>query len=564
MDSDCCCILEKASVMSLGTMIRNLVFIFSLTIFFNFFPPSYANVEFQEVTDFAGLGNKGSDWGNYWGDVNSDGLPDLWKNGHKRELTLYVNNGNGTFSDLGYQHPILTKMIGKDNHGASWADFDNDGDQDIISITGSNKGTGSNPNFFLVNNNGILEDKALEFGLQYPLVRGRTPIWLDYNDDGLLDVLINAQPRSDNKAPTALFEQTNNGFLDVTELVGLTKNRLHTTSAQIVDLNNDGLSEIIFVRPGKILVYDLSSIPFNQISIEPQHPVLWKGDVAIGDFNGDLINDIFITRKSNSKEDPLRNDKFLIGTEQEWKFLDHTSQSGMLNPTSCTSVAKGDFDNDMDLDLYLDCSDTEFQFENILYLNNGKGEFIVSKDAAYVNGFGTDGIATSIDYDSDGFLDLFMTNNGINKLFQNLGNDNHWITLKLIGDFSNRDAIGAKVILTVNGTSQLREQTGGMHAKAQDDQRIHFGLGQNKIVDKMTFFWPSGIIQEIKNVKSDQFLNINETPPSPKQQKFFGINDSKIICKKELILGFKSTDGSPVCVKLSTLSKLQERNWIKN
>ena len=57
--------------MNLGAMIRNLVFIFSLTIFFNFFPPSYANVEFQEVTDFAGLGNKGSDWGK--GDSGSDG-----------------------------------------------------------------------------------------------------------------------------------------------------------------------------------------------------------------------------------------------------------------------------------------------------------------------------------------------------------------------------------------------------------------------------------------------------------------------------------------------------------
>jgi len=109
--------------------------------------PASAEIMFEEVSEKAGISYIGSSWGASWGDFNGDGLPDLWSNGHHRVPNLYVNNGDGTFSDISLKLE-MTSPFGRDPHAASWADFDNDGDQDIIVLTGAQRGLGKGPNFF--------------------------------------------------------------------------------------------------------------------------------------------------------------------------------------------------------------------------------------------------------------------------------------------------------------------------------------------------------------------------------------------------------------------------------
>jgi hypothetical protein len=120
------------------------------------------------------------------------------------------------------------------------------------------------------------------------------------------------------------------------------------------------------------------------------------------------------------------------------------------------------------------------------------------------------------DYDNDGFLDIAVTNGdlfspeGNVQLLHNRGNKNHWLKVKLVGNVSNRQAIGGTVIITTNGISQLREANAGIHRFAQDDTTIHIGVGGATVVDKVIVRWPSGRNRVLTHVATDQVLRISE------------------------------------------------------
>jgi len=232
------------------------------------------------------------------------------------------------------------------------------------------------------------------------------------------------------------------------------------------------------------------------------------------------------------------------------------------------------FDNDMDLDIFSVCTISVKNTPNILYENKGDGTFIELPSAGGAIGseLGIGDSVTTVDYNGDGFLDLFVTNgldlkpysdDGPSQLFRNLGNDNHWIEIDLVGTISNRDGIGARIILTANDISQLREQTGGMHHASQNHKRLHFGLGNNIMIDSIAVYWPSGIAHEIKDLLVDQVIQIKEpsTPIPPRHQTGLGIDSSEILCKENQKLLLKSTNGNPACVKLDTWIRLLDRGW---
>jgi hypothetical protein len=168
------------------------------------------------------------------------------------------------------------------------------------------------------------------------------------------------------------------------------------------------------------------------------------------------------------------------------------------------------------------CSQQAQNLPNRLYENVGDGRFAVVAEAAGAAGsrLGRGDIAVTADYDRDGFLDLFVTNgkdpdspfnkDGPHQLFRNEGNSNHWLEVDLKGAISNRDGIGARLTVKAGGKVQIREQRGGMHRLSQNHQRLHFGLGQHAKVDKLEIHWPSGRVQSIENIKSNQILQIEE------------------------------------------------------
>jgi hypothetical protein len=207
-------------------------------------------------------------------------------------------------------------------------------------------------------------------------------------------------------------------------------------------------------------------------------------------------------------------------------YVDETAKAGLEAPISCASATAGDFDNDMDVDLYLACRTGASNLRNILYENLGDGTFRKASwfgaagpvGLAIASGAGTADSVISGDYDVDGRLDLFVTNGinlqprdfgGPNKLFRNESATRHWIEVDLVGRQSDRDATGAKVYATAGGVEQLRVQNGAYHRWSQNARRAHFGLAGYSSVD-LRVEWPSGNVQTFSNVAADKLYRITE------------------------------------------------------
>ena len=204
---------------------------------------------------------------------------------------------------------------------------------------------------------------------------------------------------------------------------------------------------------------------------------------------------------------------------------------------SCASGVAGDFDNDMDVDLFLVCRNGVDNLPDRLYENLGNGTFalVPNSGAEGVVGagpaFGVGESVTLADYDVDGWLDLFVMNGllfwpiaqgGPEVMLHNRGNDlgntNRWLEIDLVGarrssllgTLSNRDGLGAKVYVTAGGVTQLREQNGGYHRWSQNSQRLHFGLAGDQTVDTLRIEWPSGLIDTFSNVAANTLYKANE------------------------------------------------------
>lgn len=266
---------------------------------FCFISPAWSQIQFEDVSQQAGIIRIGESWGNAWGDFDGDGYLDLWATNHRHKPSLYRNNGDGTFTDI--IDEVWDANPDADTHGVAWADFDNDGDQDLIVLSGSGGGLGgtrnNHANHFYVNENGLLIERAKEFGLDYPLLRGRTPLWLDSNRDGRLDLLLSGVKRDyrGDLITSTLFGQTTNGFENINTITGISLQE-SAALAQYADLTADGNMEIILsYYRYPLAIYETSLTPFKDLIETLGIP---KGysvhDAAIADFNGDLRPDIFL------------------------------------------------------------------------------------------------------------------------------------------------------------------------------------------------------------------------------------------------------------------------------
>jgi hypothetical protein len=261
-------------------------------------PFAQAQIEFEEVTQDAGISYIGKSWGASWGDFNGDGWPDLWIGNHDNSPLLILNNIDGTFTD--FTHIVTGYCDYADMHGAAWADFDNDGDQDLIQLVGS---TGANANQFFINSEGILQNKAIEYGLNYSNASGRTPLWFDWNGDGYLDVLFANYVREDLQIPSALFTQQDENFTNDDALTGFSTYR-HNLYAQLTHLTDQNIPVIVLNGiwssnyPDRI--YQYKSLPFLDMTDTlnfPRIPSVF--DTAIADFDNNLLPDFYLARLTN-------------------------------------------------------------------------------------------------------------------------------------------------------------------------------------------------------------------------------------------------------------------------
>ena len=126
---------------------------------------------FDDVTAGSGLEYTGESYGASWGDMNGDGLPDLYVNHHRNPSGLYVNRGNETFLDRRAEIDAWQATPRSDVHGAAWADYNNDGNLDLFVTAGS-----KNYSQFLVNTGTTLSDRIHDFTFETKSWGGRFPL----------------------------------------------------------------------------------------------------------------------------------------------------------------------------------------------------------------------------------------------------------------------------------------------------------------------------------------------------------------------------------------------------
>jgi hypothetical protein len=219
-----------------------------------------------------------------------------------------------------------------------------------------------------------------------------------------------------------------------------------------------------------------------------------------GDFDNDGDMDIYVAN-SNGPNRLFRNN----GNNT---FTDVSTQFGVADPTQSFSCGWLDYDNDADLDLYVANASSGI---DKLYRNDGS-TFTDVAAAAGTNDNRHSACISIGDYNNDGFLDIYLVNNGSeNRLYKNnAGNGNKWVILKLRGVASNRSAIGTRVRVKTGSTNQIREVSGGSGGKGQNSLPVEFGLGSASTIDSLIVRWPSGTVQSFANVNPNVIYSLTE------------------------------------------------------
>ena len=243
--------------------------------------------------------------------------------------------------------------------------------------------------------------------------------------------------------------------------------------------------------------------------------------VAVGDSDADGDADLLVTNFSRESNTLYRN-------EGGGRFVDATEGTGLHGSTLLPlgfGAFFADVDNDADVDLFvanghvldriaLQDSALSYAQPNQLFANDGQGTFAdvsarsgpafalaaVSRGAAYG------------DYDNDGDLDALVTNvNGAARLYRNeLRSAQHWLSVQLMGTRVNRDGVGAQVRVFCGGAVQTRQRIGGGTYLSASDSRLHFGLGDCALVERIEITWPDGSVQERRNEQVDRVLIVEQ------------------------------------------------------
>jgi len=451
------------------------------------------SVSFTDVTQQSGIVATGYGMGAAVGDINNDGLPDLYLT-NLGSNQMYLNKGGGKFVDV-------TKESGTDDPrwstSASFFDYDHDGWLDLMIVNYADFSVTNSPNCYaattardyctprvfrapgnrLLHNkgNGVFEDVTVTAGVNKEFGHGLGIVTADFNDDGWIDIYV----ANDGDPNQLWINQKNGTFVNDALLAGAAVNRNGQAEAGM--------------------------------------------GVDAGDVDGNGTEDIFVTHLMDETNTLYVN----LG---EGLFEDRTREAGLGMPGrrfTGFGTLFFDYDNDGWLDLFVangavqllpDLIREKNPFPlgqpNQLFRNTGKGSFVeVSAGAGpeFPLLEVSRGVAAG-DVDNDGDTDLLITNNdGPARLLLNqVGNRNHWIGLRIVGN-NGRDMLGAQVeiVTATNDVLRRRVRTDGSYLSA-NDPRVLVGLGQATKVKAVRVRWPDGTKDEWKDQPVDRYVTLRK------------------------------------------------------
>ena len=483
----------------------------------------HAQTNFTQITNGAIVSDSGRFVGCAWGDFHNSGFQDLIVcNSIGGSNVYYRNNGDGTFTKIFQGDPVQDA----DYHiYAGAGDYDNDGNLDLFVTAGAYAPSAKHNRLYHNNGNGSFSNVS-GGGVTNQLGHFGPGVWADYDNDGFLDLFVaNHGVSNANGGTNQLFHNNGDGTFTAMTSGAIVNDISVGYCAVWEDYDNDGLVDLLVlnnVANGLNFLYrNNGDGTFTRVTTNIIATDLWSGGsstAAWGDYDNDGLPDLFVTDQAGVRNQLYHNNGYGSFTRINSGPELVPSSGGAFN-----GCAWGDYDNDGYLDLFVSGGNEK----NALFHNNGDGTFtqILSGPPVNCGGVGIIcGAVSWVDYDNDGFLDLFVSMNsnnqnaqglGTNLLFHNNGNSNAWLEVKLVGTAANRSAIGAKVRIhaTIGGKAfwQLREiNSGGGY---NDPPLVaHFGLGDSTNVDTLRIEWPSGTVQELQNVAPRQILTITEPP----------------------------------------------------
>ena len=451
-------------------------------------------LSFTDITPQSGIVATGYGMGAAVGDINNDGLPDLYLT-NLGANQMYLNKGEGKFVDI-------TKESGTDDPrwstSASFVDYDRDGWLDLMIVNYADFSTTNSPNCYaattardyctprvfrapgnrLFHNkgNGVFEDVTVAAKVDKEFGHGLGVVTADFNDDGWLDIYV----ANDGDPNQLWINQKNGTFTNEALLAGAAINRNGQAEAGM--------------------------------------------GVDAGDFDGNGTDDIFITHLMDETNTLYVN----MG---QALFEDRTREAGLGLPGrrfTGFGTLFFDYDNDGWLDLFVangavqllpDLLRKKDPFPlgqpNQLFRNTGKGSFVEVVEAAVpeLQQIEVSRGAAFGDVDNDGDTDVLVTNNnGPARMFLNeIGNKNHWLGLRLVGK-TGGDALGARVEVVISKDNVLRRRTrtDGSYLCA-NDPRVLVGLGSATRIQSVRVRWPDGTVEEWKDLPIDKYTTLKRT-----------------------------------------------------
>jgi enediyne biosynthesis protein E4 len=523
-----------------------------------------SGIHFEDITRAAGIhfthnsGAIGKKWlpetmgpGVAFIDYDNDGWQDIllvngtdWP-GHVRKhstLALYHNNQNGTFTDVTQKAGLAVEMYGL---GVAIGDYDNDGYDDILITT-----LGQN-HLFHNNGNGTFTDVTKKSGLWGPNEFSTSAAWVDYDRDGKLDLVVAnyvqwspatdisceldgktksyCTPESYKGTSVRLWHNRGDGtFEDATQKAGLYDITSKGLGVAVFDANQDGWPDILVsndTQPNKLYINNgngtftekgvASGIAYNEDGIARAGM-----GVDAADYDRSGAASVVITNFSNQM-------LALYHNERNGLFVDEAPQSD-VGHASLLTLGFGCFFFDYDLDgwpdLYIANGHIEDAIERVqprvhfaepphLFRNLTGGKFqevTTAMGAAFSSPRVARGAAYG-DINNDGALDVLVaTNGGPATLFRNMGTTNHSLRIKLVGTKSNRDGIGSDVRVTAGSDVQTKTLRSGSSYLSSSELVLTFGLASHTQADAIEIRWPSGQVDNLKNIAADQIITAKE------------------------------------------------------
>ncbi|WP_281541413.1 CRTAC1 family protein [Maribacter aestuarii] len=548
------------------------------------------------------------------GDINSDGLPDIFFSGNQVKNQLYLNKGDFTFEDI-------TEKAGVEgnsswNTGAIMGDVNADGLLDIYvcAVVGLNGFNGHNE-LFINQGNGTFNEESAQYGLDFESYSS-SAAFLDYDLDGDLDMyLLNhavhtqesfgkVDLRFERSYETGdkLLRNDNGSFADVSEEAGIYGGiNGYGLGIAVSDFNQDGYPDLYigndFHEDDYYYLNNGDGTFKESLKNYFGHTSRFSMGSDVADLNHDGFPDLISldmladdekVLKASEGDDNIQIQKLRIGTygyhyqftrnmlylnQPDGKFMETALQSGIAATDWSWSALFGDYDQDGDQDLFVSNGipkrPNDLDYINFVSSDNIKNKIsntnLVDQDALELMPSGNvgnrvfkgspelyfqdkskswipqdtivSGATAYGDLDNDGDLDIVTNNlNTAPTLLENLTNQkNNYLKLKFEKVTNNPFGIGTKVFVYTKGRQQYKEFYAARGFQSSSEPMLHFGFGQGKLLDSIKIIWPDNTFQVIENIETNQTLKL-----SPSGTKTF---DYSSLRKKEKPV-FKKVDNN--------------------